>query len=72
MVGSLVGGYLGDKLGRKYTMNIGIVICLVFGFISALSKNYIEFLLIRLITTIGVGLIGGNNSTHIGETFLKD
>ena len=37
MVGLSLGGYLGDRFGRKYTINIGIIITIIFGFISALS-----------------------------------
>lgn len=41
LIGLLVGGYLGDKFGRKFTINVGITMSLVFGFLSAISRNYL-------------------------------
>jgi MFS family permease len=69
MIGNLIGGYLGDKLGRKATTNIGILICLVFGYISAFAPCFTSFIIWRCITMSGVGLIQSNVSTILGEMF---
>lgn len=71
MAGLLLGGYLGDKKGRKFTMNLGISICLLFGYLSALASTFPVFLMLRFVTTLGVGLIQSNISTIISETFLQ-
>lgn len=41
MIGLLIGGYLGDRFGRKFTLNLGIMLCCVFGFVSILSQNVV-------------------------------
>ena len=70
MCGVLLGGYLGDKKGRKTVLNLGIAICLLFGYLSALCQNFPQFLLLRFLVPIGVGFINSNINSIISETFV--
>ena len=71
MIGSIIGGYIGDKYGRKFTMNLGMIICLVFGLLVSLSKNYLILALLKISSAIGMGFVVCNSPTHLAETFLK-
>ncbi|NDJ52109.1 MAG: MFS transporter [Chloroflexi bacterium] len=58
-VGMLIGawfwGRLSDRIGRKFGFQVTILIDSVFGFLSALSPNYLFLLITRTITGFGVG-----------------
>lgn len=53
--GGLIFGTVGDKLGRAKTMAMTVLLYALFTGLSALSRNWWEFGLFRLITGLGVG-----------------
>lgn len=55
--GSLTGGYLSDKIGRKKTMIKGSLVGLVGLIISGLSWNILSFCLGRIILGYSIGLV---------------
>lgn len=54
-VGGIAFGVLGDKIGRAKTMLLTILIYSLFTGLSALSRNYIDFVVYRFLTGLGVG-----------------
>ena len=57
MVGSIIGGYLGDKYGRKPTIILANILCLIFGLLSSFSNSSLVFIIIRLFVGTAVGII---------------
>ncbi|EZQ06652.1 MFS transporter [Candidatus Acidianus copahuensis] len=53
--GSLLFGVLSDKLGRKRLMGIDLIIFTVFALTSALSLNFIEIFVSRIMLGVGIG-----------------
>jgi len=52
-------------------MIIGMIICLVFGSLVSISNNYIILIIFKVISSVGVGFLISNSSTHLSETFLN-
>ena len=67
----MIGGYIGDKYGRKFAMNLGMVICLIFGLLVSLSQNYLILVLIKISSSTGVGFILCTSPTHLAEIFFR-
>lgn len=65
--GSLVFGYLSDKIGRKKLMGIDLIFLLVFGITSALSSDFTTLFISRLLLGFGVGGDYPLSSTLISE-----
>ena len=60
LIGSYVFGYLSDKLGRKVSFFISVVMMAIFGILSGLVTNYWAFIILRSVvgaTTSGVFLV---------------
>ena len=53
--GGLIFGTVGDKLGRAKTMALTVLLYALFTGLSALSQNWWQFGLSRLVTGLGVG-----------------
>jgi len=53
--GGLIFGTIGDKVGRAKTMALTVLLYAMFTGLSALSRNWWQFGLFRLITGLGVG-----------------
>jgi putative MFS transporter len=53
--GSLISGYLSDKLGRKKLFIYTLVIMAVGGFLTGISQNYTQLFVTRLLTGFGIG-----------------
>jgi AAHS family 4-hydroxybenzoate transporter-like MFS transporter len=71
LIGNLLGGYLGDKIGRKNAVNSGMMLSLIFAFISAQCYSFDWFLLTRTLTNVGVGMIIANANTMVAELYQK-
>ncbi|BDC17827.1 MFS transporter [Acidianus sp. HS-5] len=54
-VGALIFGFLADKVGRKKLMGIDLIFFMVFGITSALSQDFTQLFISRLLLGIGIG-----------------
>eukprot|EP01130_Rhizamoeba_saxonica_P004584 TRINITY_DN1873_c0_g1_i1.p1 TRINITY_DN1873_c0_g1~~TRINITY_DN1873_c0_g1_i1.p1 ORF type:complete len:449 (-),score=78.32 TRINITY_DN1873_c0_g1_i1:24-1370(-) len=70
--GSLFGGALCNKFGRKIVMALGCVIVTVGVLCSCFSPTYWVFLLARGLMGIGVGFVGVVCPMYVSETADKD
>lgn len=57
MWGCFIGGWAGDKFGRKKGVMIGATFCLLGGALMAASQNANMFICARIIAGIGIGFI---------------
>ena len=55
-IGSVVAGYLSDKIGRRLLFILDFVLFVVFAVLSALSQNIEQLILTRLLLGIGIGI----------------
>lgn len=55
MIGALLFGYLADKFGKKNIIIVTLLIFSVSNLVLALTTNVEQFMLVRLITGIGLG-----------------
>lgn len=67
LVGRLVGGYLADRYGRRFSLSLNLLLYTLGGLISAAAVNYQMLLASRFI--VGVGL-GGEFT--VGLTLLSE
>ncbi|WP_369611279.1 MFS transporter [Sulfurisphaera javensis] len=65
--GSIVFGFLSDKLGRSKLMGIDLFFFLVFGILTALSNSFMELFLSRLFLGFGIGGDYPISSTILSE-----
>jgi MFS family permease len=66
-VGNLLGGYLGDKLGRKGTIWLASIIALIGGIVQTASVNIVMFLVGRIIGGLAIGLVYSVSSMYNAE-----
>ncbi|ARM74822.1 MFS transporter [Acidianus manzaensis] len=55
LIGSLIFGFLSDKIGRKKLMSIDLIFFSVFALTSGISSNFYELFISRLLLGIGIG-----------------
>ncbi len=55
ILGSVVLGLLSDRMGRRKLMGLDLMIFTVFAVTSALSQNFLELFLSRLLLGVGIG-----------------
>ncbi len=67
--GGLFFGMVGDKLGRTKTMAITILMYAGFTGLSGLSQNWIQFMLFRFLTGLGIGGEFAAGAALVAETF---
>ncbi|EZQ11726.1 MFS transporter [Candidatus Acidianus copahuensis] len=53
--GSILFGWLSDKMGRSKLMGLDLILFLVFGITSAISQNFLELFISRFLLGIGIG-----------------
>ncbi len=53
--GSIIFGYLSDKLGRKKLYEYDLLITSIFLFLTGLSTNVFEFIIFEIIAGLGIG-----------------
>lgn len=53
--GAILFGWLSDKMGRSRIMGIDLIFFALFGLTAALSQNFIELFISRLLLGIGIG-----------------
>jgi MFS transporter, AAHS family, 4-hydroxybenzoate transporter len=66
-VGSIAGGYFGDKLGRRKAIIIALVWFGVFTMLIASSKTLGVLFLFRLLSGLGIGAAVPNAAAYIAE-----
>ncbi|MEM0143625.1 MAG: MFS transporter [Candidatus Micrarchaeaceae archaeon] len=71
-VGSIAFGYLGDRLGRRYTYWLTISILIIAAIGSSLSFDFTQLLLWRLLLGIGIGGDYPLSATIVAEYASKD
>jgi MFS family permease len=68
MIGSLSHGIVADRVGRRPTMIAGLLVSGVFSLLTALAANsYGSFVVIRLLTGIGLGVVMPLGTAYINE-----
>ncbi|HEX3786401.1 MAG TPA: MFS transporter [Pseudonocardiaceae bacterium] len=67
--GGVIGGVVGDKLGRRRTMVSAVAVYSVFTALSALSGNWWLFGLARFFTGIGIGAEWGVGTSLLQEVW---
>ncbi|WP_063695783.1 MFS transporter [Amycolatopsis orientalis] len=55
IVGRLVGGYLADRKGRRFSLSFNLLVYTIGGLLSAFAPNYPIMLISRFIVGIGLG-----------------
>lgn len=55
VIGSITGGYLVDRVGRKIMFIVNMILFIVMAFLSALSQNLLEFFIFRALLGFPVG-----------------
>lgn len=55
IVGRLVGGYLADRMGRRFSLSFNLLIYTVGGLLSAFAPDYTIMLISRFIVGVGLG-----------------
>ena len=72
MIGSLLGGRISDKLGRKKTTIIATLIIIPSVIVGGLTSNYAFYAVLRLITCSALPLVWVSMHAFILEIFDKD
>ncbi len=67
--GGILGGWFGDRLGRRKTMIAGIVIYSISTVLSAATGSYWTFALTRFLTGIGIGAEWGVGTSLLQEVW---
>jgi sugar porter (SP) family MFS transporter len=67
MFGCFIGGWVGDKIGRRRGVLIGGVICFLGGALQAGSHNANMFICARVISGLGIGFINSIVPSWISE-----
>jgi len=65
--GSIIFGYLSDKLGRKKILGFDLFFFLIFGILASLSNNFIQLFISRLLLGVGIG-----GDYPISSTFMSE
>ena len=65
--GSIIFGYLSDKLGRKKVLGLDLFFFLVFGTLASISTNFAELFTSRLLLGVGIG-----GDYPISSTFMSE
>jgi len=69
--GSIISGFFGDTYGRRIPSYICLFSMFVFAFISALTNNFYEFIILRSLYGVTVGFYSPLNFTILGEITPK-
>jgi MFS family permease len=67
--GGILGGWLGDRLGRRKIMIAGIVIYSLFTTLSAATHSLVPFAITRFLTGIGIGSEWGVGTSLLQEVW---
>lgn len=67
LVGALMGGFLADRLGRKWTIMLTAVLFILGSWITAESHSYFVLLFGRVVSGIAVGIISVTAPLYLAE-----
>jgi MFS family permease len=67
--GGILGGMVGDRLGRRRTMIVAVVVYSVFTALSALAGNWWIFGIARFLTGVGIGAEWGVGTSLLQEVW---
>lgn len=67
LVGALMGGYLADRLGRKWTIMLTAVLFILGSWITAESYSYFMLLFSRVVSGVAVGIISVTAPLYLAE-----
>src|SRR6202000_1665225 len=67
-VGGWLGGYLADRIGREKTLQLTILLVLVFLLICAVVQNFDQRLIARALLGLGFGGEWAAGAVLMGET----
>lgn len=67
LVGAFMGGYLADRLGRKWTIMLTAVLFILGSWITAESHSYFILLFGRVVSGIAVGVISVTAPLYLAE-----
>lgn len=66
-VGAMMGGYIADRIGRKWTMALTAVIFAIGAIGTAVPRTILEFDIFRIVGGVGVGLASVISPMYIAE-----
>ena len=67
-IGGLASGALADRFGRRRVLMFSILWYAIFAGLTALSPNFVIYMLLRFLTGIGMGAEWGGGSSLVSET----
>lgn len=67
LIGALMGGYLADRLGRKWTIMLTAVLFILGSWITAESYSYFMLLFGRVVSGMAVGVISVTAPLYLAE-----
>lgn len=67
--GGILGGWLGDRIGRRKTMIAGILVYSLATTLSAVTFSFIPFAVTRFVTGIGIGAEWGVGTSLLQEVW---
>lgn len=70
-IGALLGGWLSDKLGRRYVFIGTMVMFVIFGLAQAFAPNMITLIVVRFLLGIPLGSDIANGYTYIMEAMPR-
>jgi MFS transporter, SP family, galactose:H+ symporter len=67
LVGSLMGGFFSDRIGRKKTLFVTTIFFLIGAFFQMTADNYFRLVVARAIAGLGVGIVSVVSPLYIAE-----
>ncbi|CAJ1190755.1 MFS transporter [Companilactobacillus nantensis] len=72
LLGTVISGAIGNVIGKKYTVLLGLTIALITGVLPAFWANYFTILLSRAMFGVGCGIFTPLSVSYITDTFSKE
>jgi len=67
----MLGGYLGDKYGRRTALVISNALSILFGYLSAYSISANIYILVRILIAVFMGITLVLSFTYLDEVAFK-
>jgi putative MFS transporter len=68
LIGCLFSMWISDRYPRKYLITLGVILMIIFSFISIFSHNIVYFYIFRHIANIGCGMIPPGSMALVSES----
>lgn len=72
LLGTVISGAIGNALGKKNTVLLGLTLALITGVLPAFWANYFTILLSRALFGVGCGIFTPLSVSYITDTFSKE